>query len=1017
MKKPERGVTMRKYFGFGLVIWSVAVVFASPGYAENLIKNGDFSQGMSGWSTYTWVIPKGEKARVVPRKKDIAGRISELDKEVSKEGLYSHKIFLSDKSPLTWAGYATWVDIEPKTAYHFSGWIQGKDIHGGRGAGIGITELNARGEPLNNFRMGGSLFGTFPWKKIEKSFTTKSGTVRLMICESIMMYGTVWFDGFTLTPNSGDKSAKNSGRKKPSDNSAATGQVKDKFNFSPTGDRDIVIKYDFRPAKEKMVFSNKGRWDLSNCIGVRFDYKGNGSNRTFEIALKDIKGTTRTIGFGNLRRKEKKEAIWRIDFASIPFYDSNVKEILLTINNRKGENPRGSMKFSNIEFLYRGTLSISDKQKRTLDNIASQLKKVVASAETTVRILPDLSMINAEPVVPEDYPTFKDERVKPVTRKEVGYGFHGTTQSDPQYLDWYYKFYDFGDTLKPYCWYVTNPDWKNTIKEVLDRGLYIDGVWGYVPKRDAANSHFVIGDEKFNWLKKTGGKYFLGFEDGEQDNRFLWNCGGSNRQEAYEDFKAFSKAVQKDLHNYTVTLATHPMIHYYGEFGSRLLGFEFNVGMPSEIMRASFLRGAGKQYGRLTQTSLSVWGTNGLKTYNKKDFYRGGPDKGPSLSLIRRQFYLSYLYGCSFSGIEYSQFTGEWKEGKPELSPLGEINLEALNCFKQHPERGVTYAPVGLVLDFYHGWMAPVTKGQFLTWGHFPYKRGDWQIYNMFRLIFPYYEDQPMTFDERGSLTATPYGDIFEVILNDAPEHVLEMYNSLVLYGENEIKGDLKERLKSYVKKGGQVVLFYPQIAGADSKFLGLQVGSGVKEALGSAILYNKKVFVEPGGYDYIPVTPTTAKVIAINENLDPLITVNSYGKGKVIYITAEYGMSKKLKYAYPSLSYAEPKYDLLKGVKHFLADYFKEHDLIEVKGKGIQYVTNLFKEEKNKLVLTLVNNNRFQPWKGEVAIPGTKITEANEWIEGKMVTPAPEGTLKLSIPPGDLRIYTIKTDSPFWPK
>lgn len=983
----------------GSIFLILLTIFYSFTFAENLIKNGDFSHGLEGWNTYKWVT-----STIFMIQKEVPGRKITIEKGSYNPEIPACKVILADDSPLEWAGFSTLVEAQPDTVYNFSCWIQGEDIYGGRGVGASIIELDDKNEPLNNTPVSPGLFGNFPWRKIEKTFITTSRTKKLMLGQSIMMRGTVRYSDFKLTHLDEDPAFDKKAEASPFIT------TEKKFSFSSANTNNFKIDYSFEDKNAgKIIFVNYGEWDLSGYIGVEFTYKGDGSNNVFEIGVKDTEQNSHVIGFQNLRNKEKKNVVWRIDFRR--FYDMQTREFFLVIENKDVEKKSGTIEFSDIEFIKMGTVAVPDMEK--LITLCNSLKNTLPVKKTD-NVLANLSSIHCKPVVPEEYPSFKDEKIKPVTRGEVGHGFHGLTQSNPDQLDAYYKFHNFGDTIKPYYWYVTNPNWKETVQDLLKRGLYITGVWGYTPKNDPAGTYFVIDEKKHEWIMDVCGKHFVGYEDGEQDNRFFPKISG-NRQESYEKFKRFSREVQDDLQKYTVTLATLPTIHYYGEFGSRLLGFEFSQSLPSDIMRFAFLRGASKQYGRLTQSVVSLFNNRGFKTYNKKDFYRGGPETGPSLSILKRLFYLSYIYGCSFGGFETSQLTGEWHDGKPELSPLGEINIQALEIFKNHPERGVTCAPVGLIIDFYHGWQPPVDKGRFITWGHLPYEKGDFQIYNVFEFIYPGYYNAPNTIDERGVLTSTPFGDIFEVLLNNTPEFVLNMYNSLFICGDTEIRGDFEKKLKQYVKKGGQVIVFYPQIKFVDPEFLGFKINGEGKEAFISATLYDKKTFVEPSGYTYVPISATTAEVLAVNENLEPLITVNHFGEGRVICVIAEFGMSNNLKYKYPSLSYAEPKYELLNGIKHFLSEYFRNHNIVEVKEDNIQYAVNLFPGKRDVMVVTLVNNDRFNEWSGTVVVKNSKIIESYEWLTGEKVMIEKKGALKVNIPQGDLRIFTIKTEKDFF--
>jgi len=61
--------------------------------------------------------------------------------------------------------------------------------------------------------------------------------------------------------------------------------------------------------------------------------------------------------------------------------------------------------------------------------------------------------------------------------------------------------------------------------------------------------------------------------------------------------------------------------------------------------------------------------------------------------------------------------------------------------------------------------------------------------------------------NEKGYLVASPYGDILDVLLNNAPDAVLAAYPVLLLAGEVTQEAPLAERLRKYVRQGGTLLL------------------------------------------------------------------------------------------------------------------------------------------------------------------------------------------------------------------
>ena len=106
------------------------------------------------------------------------------------------------------------------------------------------------------------------------------------------------------------------------------------------------------------------------------------------------------------------------------------------------------------------------------------------------------------------------------------------------------------------------------------------------------------------------GDRFLGYDNGEQDGRYIGAYADrgphTNRKEGWEDFVRWDTTICNDHLNYMNATGSLNYSHYYGERGARMLGLETAQGLPSDTLMFAFLRGAGKQYGRLTCRPLHL---------------------------------------------------------------------------------------------------------------------------------------------------------------------------------------------------------------------------------------------------------------------------------------------------------------------------------------------------------------------------------------------------------------------------
>ena len=278
----------------------------------------------------------------------------------------------------------------------------------------------------------------------------------------------------------------------------------------------------------------------------------------------------------------------------------------------------------------------------------------------------------------------------------------------------------------------------------------------------------------------------------------------TNRREGWDDFVRWDEHVCGDSMNYMNATGSLNFSHYYGERNCRLLGLETAQGLPSDTLMFAFLRGAGKQYGRLTYQATSIWNRfgynmyHGRKTGHGANGYGFGPEQGllaePAqaavlLQLPRRAQHRRHrdlaVHGRS-----------SCPKRRPGTQPAGPAAPGACaSGSSKHPDRGVMYTPVAFMLDFYNGWNMPrhLYRGdKYKIWGKFPYEKGDYLIDDVFRMVWPGYEDCSYLRNERGFLTPTPYGDIFDVITNRCHPEVLKQYSARDAAGRrgDDARGD-----------------------------------------------------------------------------------------------------------------------------------------------------------------------------------------------------------------------------------
>ncbi|MEI6503550.1 MAG: hypothetical protein WCP21_21270, partial [Armatimonadota bacterium] len=377
----------------------------------------------------------------------------------------------------------------------------------------------------------------------------------------------------------------------------------------------------------------------------------------------------------------------------------------------------------------------------------------------------------------------------------------------------------------------------------------------------------------------------------------------------------------------------------------------------------------------------------------------------------------------SICGSETSPFTADTlPDGRSELSPLGRQHLAIREWAAKHPDRGVMYTPVAFMLDFHNGWNMPrhlYRADKYKIWGKFPYEKGDYAIDNVFRMVWPGYEDASYVRNERGFVTPTPYGDSFDVITNRCHPEILNQYTTLMLLGDVELTPEMAANLQGFVAKGGDVIVAAGNAKQLPAKFTGLQLGAS-GHALTTAG-FRGEVFAEQP-YTYTVAKLQSAQPLLINENGEAVLTVNKSGKGRIIVCLADQFQSDELTYADPKLVNMDSPYRLLSGVREVLDEYFASFAPVNAvtaqridegparTSKSVSFRSelnvrvNCYENDPKRLLVTLTNNELFADWQGSVYLRQGKVKSVRDLRTGKALT-----GLDVTVPAGDVLVLDVR--------
>ncbi len=442
--------------------------------------------------------------------------------------------------------------------------------------------------------------------------------------------------------------------------------------------------------------------------------------------------------------------------------------------------------------------------------------------------------VYSHPVEPRKHPDDARRLVKPPSAETFGnrMQFMALRSMGDNYrtdLDHYTKQDRLGDVIWAHYGMIFRKDVREQVAELKRRNLFLFDLWGFVPGSGPGDwSQFKRPDGVTEMFEKELGDHWLGMDNGEQDGRYVGGYAnqfepfGAVRIQQYLNFQRHFERMDYLLGNKMAALVSLNFGHYYlRECCYSLLGAETGQALPNSQIYYSFIRGAGKQYGVPWYGNVSVYNRWGWKGYPQEDKpgTRGTPIGGTSLALMKKLMWAQIFYNSSCFGYECGCYwSGKYtKDGKQALSPIGRLQREAVRWCEENGTPGIMHTPVAVMLDFYSGWSFPrhlYTGRIYNVWGSLPYEPGDYLTDGVLDMIYPGYQDASYFHDERGFNASTPYGDIADGLLSDAPLWVLRQYPLLVLAGRLTPSAELRETLGAYVRQGGELALTAGNVKG-----------------------------------------------------------------------------------------------------------------------------------------------------------------------------------------------------------
>lgn len=492
-----------------------------------------------------------------------------------------------------------------------------------------------------------------------------------------------------------------------------------------------------------------------------------------------------------------------------------------------------------------------------------------------------------------------------------------------------------------------------------------------------------------------------------------------SRDDAFAGLKKFYETIQVCHFNDNKKLipmnCAWPWNHYSLEFGAGMTAIETTADGASihrHQPQIAFARGAARQYETPWGWYMAYFFKYHAPGYLKTKHGVKG-DTGISVSLAERDMYLAYLSGANF--LDHESWPGAFfqdsdRNGQWEFSPHGKAMNEWYEFVKKTPDRGISYTPIAILLDFYHGW-TPYGNSRKI-WYFFDRERSDYMIDALMHTVFPW---NAIDTEQEFALCNTPYGDIFDVLVANPPSGKLHLDNYKVVFLTGKINCDrnLSDKLISYVHKGGTLVINAKHVTNnIPVDFLGAKLTGRVKSVSENAVSLPDGKNLDIPNYKCEEMVTDGALPVLKDSSGNILVSINKYGKGNVILTTVDYLIPSNIngyipgkdKRNFPLISFLME--NLTEEVLPIKIDGDIEYGLNRTKNGWILYLINnrgILKNASESQRLNLKETSQINVFLN--SLRPIKITELRTgqnifWGENKFM---------IDIKPGDIKVLEIK--------
>lgn len=464
-----------------------------------------------------------------------------------------------------------------------------------------------------------------------------------------------------------------------------------------------------------------------------------------------------------------------------------------------------------------------------------------------------------------------------------------------------------GRVFQPNLTFLRGADaaFADRLTHLREIGGYLFNVGGYGPGSELKGGYgqIKITDTQKKSLEDILGERWLGFDLGEQDGRYHNGFAGRqlpaprDRAIAHRLYREWCDRVIQDQGGRISMLSVLWGWHYPVQDGAMtLIGSESEskFGICSPQVQNAFLRGAGKQYGVLWFGNTALFSAFGVRGWPLGSDGRSvtSPGGGSSLNLMRRLFLTEWLWNSCILSFEGGTISRTKDRKRARVSPLGQVQLDVERLIRKGFTPGVMQTPVAILQDYFSGWMPPRSNcTQFQSFNSLSYTAGDYLTDNLLSLIMPGHEDNGWYFDERGALCPTPYGDIADCLLTDAPAEILARYSLVLVSGVDHDAAGVRDRLDAYCGAGGMVMAVGDDAARLWPEYCG-QVTLPVSP--GSEIRWKAEPVVEREEREFRlheAKLPGQAEVLAVCNGHPAVVRIPHHG-GVLVLAMAATGMN-----------------------------------------------------------------------------------------------------------------------------